>query len=68
VLWIQGLTAVFLVQVRRDMALVTVVTALLLGHRAMDRGTDCSVISTGERENGSYACCYCSTVTSLCYG
>ena len=53
----------FLVEVRGDMALVTVVTALLLGHRAMDRGTDCSVVSTEERGKGGYACSYCSTVT-----
>jgi len=50
------------------MAVMPAVTAVLLHHSAMDTGNDCSVISTGERENGSYACCYCSTVISLCYG
>jgi len=44
------------------------VTAVLLHHSAMDNWTDCSVVSTGQRENGGSACSYCSTVTSQCNG
>jgi len=47
VLWIQGLTAVLLVQGRREMASMPAVTAVLLHHNAMDTRTDCSVVSTG---------------------
>jgi len=46
-LWIQGLSLVLLLQGRRKMAILPAVTAVLLHHRAMDRGTDCSVVSTG---------------------
>jgi hypothetical protein len=45
-----------------------VVTAVLLHHNAMDRESESSVISVGERGNGGYVCSYCSTVTSHCYG
>jgi len=36
VLWIHGLTAVLIVQCRREMAVLTAVTAILLHHSAMD--------------------------------
>jgi len=32
--------------------------------RAIDTGTDCSVLSTVQRGNGGYYCSYCSSVTS----
>ena len=47
VLWIQRLTAVLLVQGRREMSVMPSVTAVLLHHSAMDTGTDCSVVCTG---------------------
>ena len=46
-LWIQGLTAVLLVQGKREMAVLPAVTAVLLHQCAMDTWTDCSVVSTG---------------------
>ena len=46
-LWIQGLTAVLLVQGRGEIAVMPAVTAVLLHHSAMDTGTDFSVVSTG---------------------
>jgi len=46
VLWIHGLTAVFLVQYSGETAFLCAVTALLLHHSAMDTWTDCIVIST----------------------
>jgi len=50
------------------MAFMPAVTAVMLHHCAMDTGTDCSVVFTGKRGNGGYACSYCSTVTSVSYG
>jgi hypothetical protein len=50
------------------MTVMPAVTALLLHHSAMDIWTECNVVSTGKRGNGGYACSYCSTVTSQCYG
>jgi len=47
VLWIQELTAVLLVQGRGEIAVMPAVTAVLIHHSAMDKGTDCSVVSTG---------------------
>jgi len=47
VLWIQGLTAVLLVQGRGEIAVLPAVTAVLLNHSVMDTGPDCSVVSTG---------------------
>jgi len=47
VLWIQGLTAVLLVQGRGKMTVLSAVTAVLLHHSAMNTWTDCSVVSTG---------------------
>ena len=47
VLWIQGLTSVLLVQGRGEVAVLPAVTAVLLHHSAMDKWTDCSVVSTG---------------------
>ena len=44
---IQGLTAVFLVQGRGDMAVMPVVTAVLLHHSAMDTWTDSNFVNTG---------------------
>ena len=67
-LWIHGLTVVLLVQGRGKMAVLSAFTAVLLHHSAMDTWTDCSVVSTGQRENRGSACSYCSTVTSQCYG
>jgi hypothetical protein len=37
-------------------------------HSVMDTWIECSVFSTGYRENGGSACRYCRTVTSQCYG
>jgi len=68
VLWIYVLTAVFLAQVRGEMAFLPATTAVLLHHSAMDTWTDCSVVSTGQRGNGVSACSYCITVISQCYG
>jgi len=59
---------VLLVQGRGEMAALRAVTAVLLHHSAMDIWTECSVVSTGQRENGDSASNYCSTVTSQCYG
>jgi len=36
-----------LVQGRGEMAVLTAVTAVLLHHNAMDKWTDCNVVSTG---------------------
>ena len=46
-LWIQGLTAVMLVEGREEMAVMAAVTAVLLHHSTVDTGTDCSVVSRG---------------------
>ena len=46
-LWIQGLTAVKLVKGRGEMADMPTVTAVLLHHCAMDKGTACKVLSRG---------------------
>ena len=68
VLLIHGLTAVFLVQGRGEMALLPVVTAVHLHYCAMDTWIDCTDVSTMKRGNGGSVCSYCSTVTSQCYG
>jgi len=47
VLWINGLTVVFLVQGGREMLVLPAVTTVLLHHSAMDTWTDSSVVSTG---------------------
>jgi len=47
VLWIEGLTAVLLVEGRKKIAVMAAVTALLIHHSTVDRGTDCSIVSTG---------------------
>ena len=47
VLWIYGLTVIFLVQGRGEMAVLPAVAAVLLHHSAMDIWTDCNVVSTG---------------------
>ena len=47
VLWVHGLTAILLVQVRREMAVPLTVTAVVLYHSALDTWTDCRVVSTG---------------------
>jgi len=62
-LWKQGLIAVLLVQVRGEMAIIPAVTAVLLHQCAMDRGTECSVVSTWKRGNGGLVCSYCSIFT-----
>ena len=46
-LLIQGQNAVLLVQGREKIAVTPAVTAILLHHIAMDRGTACSVVNTG---------------------
>jgi len=50
------------------MADLSAVTAVLIHHSAMDMLSDCSVVSTVQRGNGSSDCSYCSTDTSDCYG
>jgi len=47
VLWIHGLTVVWLEQGRGEMAVMPAVTAELLHHSVMGTWTDCSVVSTG---------------------
>jgi hypothetical protein len=44
---VHGQTAVFLVQSRGEMSVLSAVTAVLLHHSALDIWTDCSVVSTG---------------------
>jgi len=68
VIWIQGLTALMLVHCRGEIAVLRAVTSVLLHYSAFDAWNNCSVVSTGQRENGGSAFNYCSTVTSLCYG
>ena len=45
-LWVQGLTAVLLLEGREEMSVMPAVTAVLFHLSAMDIGTDCSVVST----------------------
>jgi len=47
VLWIQGLSAVLLVQGRGEVAVMSAVTAVLLHYSAVDTGNICSDVSTG---------------------
>ena len=47
VLWIQGLTAVLLVQGRWEFAVISEITAALIHHNAMDRRNANSVVITG---------------------
>jgi len=47
VLWIHGISVVFLVQGRGKMVVLPAVTVVLLHHSAMDTWADCSVVSTG---------------------
>jgi len=47
---------------------VTAVNAVLFHHSATDIWTKANVVSTGWRGNIGYACSYCSTVPSQCYG
>jgi hypothetical protein len=44
------------------------VTAVLLHDSAMDRESECRVVSVGKRGDCGYVCSYCSTVISHCYG
>jgi len=46
VLWIQGLTVIYLVQGRGELAIMTAVIIELLHQCAVDTGTDCNVVST----------------------
>ena len=46
-LWIQGLTAVLLVECRGEMAVKTAVTAVLTHYIGVDTGYKCSVVITG---------------------
>ena len=66
--WIDGLTALLLVQGRGEMAVLSAVTAVLLHLNAMDTLIDCSVVITVKRGNNGSACSYCNTVTSQWYG
>jgi len=68
VLYINGRTAVLLVQARGEMAVLTEITAVQLHYSAMDTRTESSIVRTGQRENGSSACSNCSTDTSRLYG
>jgi len=68
VLWIHGLTAMMLIKGRGEISCMTAFTAVHLYHNVMDTGTDCNDFSTSRRGNGGYACSYCNTVASLCYG
>ena len=45
-LWIQGLSVVFLVQDRGELAVMPAVTAVLIYLSAMDTGAEFSVVST----------------------
>ena len=63
-LWINGLTVIWLVQGRGEMAVLPAVTAVLFHHSAMYTRTDCNVVRAGLRENSGSDCSYCSTVTS----
>jgi len=68
VIWIQGLTAVLLVQNREGIAVMPAVTVVLLHPNGIDTGPVYSVVSTGWRGNFAYACIYCNSVTSHFYG
>ena len=46
-LWVNGLTAVMLVEGRGEMAVMAAVAAVLIHHSAGDTGTDCSDDSRG---------------------
>ena len=46
-LWIQGLNALLLVRGINEMMVMAEVTEVLLHQCALDKGTDCSVFSTG---------------------
>jgi len=46
VLWIHGLTAIFLIQGRGEMSVLPAVTVVLLHYSAMDIWPDCNVVST----------------------
>jgi len=50
------------------MEVMPAVTAVLLHHTAKDTRTDCNVVNTEWRGNFVYACIYCSTLISQCYG
>jgi len=67
-LCIQGLDVILLLQCRGNTAVMPSVTAVLLQHTAMDAGTEFNVLVQVRGENSGYACSYCSTVTSHCYG
>jgi len=47
VLWIQGLSVMLLVQVRKEITVTTAVTVILLHHSAKDTGTGFILVSTG---------------------
>jgi len=68
VLYIRELIAVLLVHGRGEIAVMPAVTAVLLHHSAVDKGTESSVVSIGQRGNGGNGCNYCSTDTSHIYG
>ena len=57
-----------LVVCRPEIAVKPAVSAVLLQKNFTDTGTYFSVVNTGKRGKGGYACSYCSTVTSQCYG
>jgi len=51
-LWIHGLTAMFLIHGRGKMAALPAVIAVLLHNSAVDTWNDSNVVSTGKRGNG----------------
>ena len=65
-LWIHGLTVMYLVEGRGEMAVLPAVTSVLLHNTTLDTSTDCSVDSIEWRGNGGPASSYCSTVKSEC--
>ena len=56
------------VQGRGEMVGMHAVSAVLIHHSAMERRNDTIDLVQGNRGNGGYACSYCSTDISQCYG
>ena len=66
-LWITGLTALLLMQFRKENAILPAVTAVLLHYIAIHIWTDCCGVSTRYMVNVVSVCSYRSTATSRCY-
>jgi len=62
------MNAMFIIQGRGYMAVLSTFLAVLLYHGAMHTWKDCSVVNTGQRGNDFSDCSYCSTVTANFYG